>query len=365
MTDGGWAIQVPRPLRASAVLIGTATHVTPGGLRPIPQAAANVTSLAGALTGPLGFFDPSKVRTRVDPRSPAEVLDLMPTPGGERPDLCFFYYAGHGILADADRLCLALPGSVDEPGRAARTSLPVNEVFEAMKQSAARHRVAVLDCCYAGRAVDAPAAADVHVLAAAGRTKRARYGEDSEFTGFTGALLRLLAEGVPDGPEHLDLATLHRRLAVILPTATEPCPAPTQRTAGFSGDLALARNPAYGTGLTRQGLVARARFAMRLRQLALKGVTVEPFHIEQAARLFAGIVADGIREFSAADPGVLAYRHAHGSLVGEAGDAAGAFKLLDATVTDWEAVTQAGDHGPEAARAARAYWRDRLTSPLP
>ncbi|MGP4003121.1 caspase, EACC1-associated type [Streptomyces sp. 8N706] len=355
---GGWALQVPRPLRAAAVLVGTATQVTPGGLLPVRQAAANVAALSEALTGPLGCFDPAMIHTVVDPRSAGEVLDLLPSSGVDRLDLCLFYYAGHGVLAEADRLCLALPGSVDEPGRAARTSLPVDAVFEALRRAPARHKVAILDCCYAGRAFDSPAGAGIHLLTATSRTKKARYGEGAVHTGFTGELLRLLADGVPDGPSHLDLATLYRYLAVLLPTADEPCPVPSQRTVGDSGDLAPVRNPAYGTGRTREGLSARARFALRLRQLGLAGAIPKPDRLEQAVRLFAGIVADGTREFSATDPRVLAHRHALGSLVGEAGDAAGAVKLLDAAVADW-AAGPVGDQGLEAARASLAYWRER------
>ncbi|WP_432096024.1 caspase, EACC1-associated type [Streptomyces sp. bgisy100] len=356
MNDGGWAVQLPRPQRSSAVLVGTATQVTPSGLHPIPQAAADVRALADALTGPAGHLDPDAVRLRVDPQTATDVLDLFPPAGGGRPDLCLFYYAGHGLLAEGDRLCLALPGSVDEPGRVARTSLPVQDVFAAMSQSAARHKVAVLDCCFAARAFDAPAAADVHLLTATTRTKKARYGEGAEFTGFTGALLELLRDGIPDGPEHLDLGTLHRRLAVTLPTSADRCPVPAQRAVGLSHDLALTRNPAHGTGRTREGLAARARFALRTRRLALQGAVVKPERMEQAVRLFAGIVADGVREFSPTDREVLTYRHAHGSVLGEAGDPPGAAALLDAVVADWESVAAPDDERLTAARASRAHW---------
>ncbi|MEU6084541.1 caspase family protein [Streptomyces sp. NPDC047108] len=362
MTGDAWAVAVPRRPRSAAVLVGTAGHTAPGGLRPIPQVAANVRAFADALTGPSGLFDPSRVRTRVDPGRASDVLDLMPARGGDRLDLCLFYYAGHGLLGEGDRLCLALPGSVDEPARAARTSLPVDDVLAALAHSAARHRVAILDCCFAGRAFDSPAAADVHLLTATSRTKRARYGTDAAFTGFTGELLRLLADGVPEGPGHLDLALLHRRLAVALPTAEEPCPVPGQRTAGLSGDLALARNPAHGTGRTRPGLAARAQFALRVRQEALGGASAAgPGRLARAVRLFAGIVDDGVRVFGAADPDVLAYRHAHASLVGEAGDASAAVRLLEAVVADAEAATPADAARVTAARASLTHWRTRAS----
>ncbi|MEV6317554.1 caspase family protein [Streptomyces sp. NPDC051776] len=366
MTGEAWAVGVPRRLRSAAVLVGTASHTAPGELRPIPQAAANARAFADALTGPWGLLDPSRVRTRVDPERASDVLDLMPARGGDRLDLCLFYYAGHGLLAEGDRLCLALPGSVDEPARAARTSLPVDDVLAALAHSAARHKVAILDCCFSGRAFDSPAAADVHLLTSTSRTKRARYGADAEFTGFTGELLHLLADGVPEGPDHLDLALLHRRLSVTLPTSVEQCPVPAQRTVGLSGDLALTRNPAYGTGRTRQGLTARAHFALRVRQEALGGaVAARQERLTRAVRLFAGLVDDGVREFGAADPDVLAYRHAHASLVGDAGDAAAAARLLEAVVADAEAASAADDVHLPAVRASLTHWRTRAPEPPP
>ncbi|MFG2194676.1 caspase family protein [Streptomyces sp. NPDC048639] len=387
MSGESWAVEVPRRLRSAAVIVGTASHTAPGALRPIPQVAANVRALADALTGAYGLFDPSRVRTRVDPERVADVLDLMPTRDGGRLDLCLFYYAGHGLLAEGDRLCLALPGSVDEPARAARSSLPVDDVLAALDHTKARHRVAILDCCFSGRALDSPAAADVHLLTATSRTKRARYGTDAEYTGFTGELLRLLADGVPDGPDHLDLALLHRRLSVALPTAAEPCPVPAQRTVGRGGDLALTRNPAHGTGRTRPGLAARAQFALRVRQETLAGAAAgRPERLTRAVRLFADIADDGERAFGAADPDVLAYRHAYASLMGEAGDVSAAARLLEAVVADAEAAPPPGgarleatasesaateSAAPpggarlEAARASLAHWRTRATEADP
>jgi hypothetical protein len=350
-----WSAIVPGRLRSAAVLTGTATHVVPGTLPPLPQARASVPALAGALTGPYGLLDPSAVHCRIDPQTPDDVLRLFPAPGGDPLDLCLFFFTGHGIRGEGQRLCLALPGSVDDEKRAERTSLPVAAVFQAMRQIRATYKVAVLDCCFAGRALDAPDAADIHVLGAAGRTMKALSPDGQEHTGFTGALLRLLADGLPDGPEHLDLAAVHRHLAVTLPAGR--LPAPVQRTVGLSGDLALARNPAHGTARTPGGLLARARFAEQTKALGLAG---RPHRAAQAVRLFEVVVADAVREFGPDHPDALRYRHAHAVATGESGDAARAAALLDRTVTDWETVAPAHDPGLTAARASRDYWRTRI-----
>ncbi|TKA08318.1 caspase, EACC1-associated type [Actinacidiphila oryziradicis] len=350
-----WPPLVPGRLRSAAVLVGTATHVVPGTLPPLPQAEASVAALAARLTGPLGLLDPSAVHCRIDPQVPADVLRLLPAPGGAALDLCLFYFAGHGVLGEDQRLCLALPGSVDDERSAERTSLPVAAVFQAMRQIRAEHKVAIIDCCFSGRALDAPAAADIHLLTAVGRTRKALSPERQELTGFTGALLRLLAEGVPDGPEHLDLTTVYRHLAVTLPGAR--LPAPLQRAFGASGDLAVARNPAHGTSRTRQGLLARARFAEQVKALGLAG---RPRRSVQAALLFEGIASDAVRELGPTHYETLLYRHVHASATGESGNPRQACALLERTVADWETVAPAGDTGLEAARASRDHWRSRI-----
>ncbi|MEU5301025.1 caspase domain-containing protein [Streptomyces noursei] len=355
-----WPPIVPAPMRSAAVLIGTATQVAPSTLPQLPQAADSVTALATELTGPYGQFDPSRVHPRVDPPTPADVLRLLPSPGGDQLDVVLFYFAGHGVRAQGDRLCLALPGSVDDEDRAEHTSLPVTALFQALASVPARHKVVVLDCCFAGRALDAPHAADVHVLAAAGRSKKARTPQGYPQTGFTATLLELLAEGVPDGPEHLDLTTLYRHLEVGLPAAR--LPRPLQRAFGDSGDLALFRNRAHGTAATRLGLLARARFAERLTATASWGGNRRLRH---AAARFAAIASDAAAHLGPTDPDTFRYRHAHASATGAAGDPPRASALLREVVADWEPTVPPDDPGLAAARASLEVWRARADAAAP
>lgn len=355
MVQRVWPPLLPGRLRSAAVLVGTATHVVPSTLPPLPQAAASVAGLAAALTGPLGLLDPSAVHCRIDPQVPDDALRLLPAPSGDELDLCLFYFAGHGVLGEDQRLCLALPGSVDDEKSAERTSLPVANVFQAMRQVRAEHKVAIIDCCFAGRALDAPEAADIHLLTAVGRTRKALSPESQVCTGFTDVLLRLLTEGVPEDPLHLSLTTIYRRLAVTLPDAG--LPPPMQRTFGASGDLALSRNPAHGTACTGQGLVARARFAEQVKALGLAG---RPRRVVQALCLFEDIVTDAIRELGPTHRETLLYRHAYAAATGESGDPGRACALLKRIVADWETIAPAGGVELEAVRASHDHWQSRV-----
>ncbi|SDN31215.1 Caspase domain-containing protein [Streptomyces sp. cf386] len=308
-------MSVPWPTRlldrdnSWVVLVGTSQHDSPpSNLPDIPQASTSVEDLAAALCGPHGLFTKEHVITVRDPSSVEEVLSALDSIAGQKPDVVLFYYVGHGMYTSLDRdsrkeLFLALSGSIDDQAEAVRTGLPVGSVFSRLRYLRAKQSVVVLDCCFAGRALDDPGVGDVHVLCATGRTSLALYELDERHTGFTGSLLRLFRNGIPDGPQYLDLHTVFHHLSVTLPTtpsAASPesngcLPRPRQRTTDQRGSLALVRNPAFGTGRTLEGLGVRAEFARRVAALG-EDPLIDPgdqrMLLAHAAELFAAISVD-------------------------------------------------------------------------
>jgi hypothetical protein len=63
------------------------------------------------------------------------------------------------------------------------------------------------------------------------------------YTAFTGALIAIMRNGIPGGPEFLTLGTIYGQLLYVL--ASRGQPGPQQSGTGTAGRLALARNPAY------------------------------------------------------------------------------------------------------------------------
>lgn len=215
-------------LDSRAVLVGTSTYTQ--GLPQLDQAAANLTDLFDAL---VEVVDPSGMHVIIDPTTAHLVLDPLDGCASSAADLLLFYYAGHGLRDQDDRLCLALPGSVDTPRDARRTSLPVDSVLEIMKRAPARHRLVILDCCYSGLVMDSPAAADLHLLTATNRTTKAAYRVDARDTEFTGELVRILV----DGPGPVDLGSVYRHLDRAL--LARGLPRPRQRCVDHSADFVL------------------------------------------------------------------------------------------------------------------------------
>jgi hypothetical protein len=323
---------LPDRIASRALLIGAATFGP--GLPAIPEAAATVTDLAERLGDVL---DRSAVLPRIDPADRSAVLAPLHTASADARDLMLFCYTGHGVLDADGRLCLALPSTVDHPHQARHTSLPLDEVVAAVSRSRARHRVLLLDCCYSARALDEAGAADLHILVSADRTELAHSDGPSggRHTTFGRELLRLIDEGVPDGPRWLSLDLVFRQLDLLL--AAQGLPRPRQRTVDRTADLAIARNRAHGTASTPRGLRYRAYVAEQT------GRTGDP---ARAAQLFAGIVADA--------PQVTAYRRGYANWLGEAGDPAAAVAMLG-ELADGLPPGPDRDH----ARASRAYWAAR------
>jgi uncharacterized caspase-like protein len=296
--------------RTWAVLVATADHDPGSTLTSMPHAIAGATDLCETLSGTTGLFDANQVKTVCNPKSGEDVLAVLDQIAGQKPDAVLFYYIGHGMTSSLtggeygpQSLFLALTGSVDTKNEPIRTGLPVGSVLSRLHALEARQTIAVLDCCFSGLAMEDPAAGDTHLLCATDRVTHALYDQAEEYTGFTKCLLRLLREGIPDGPEYLDLYTLFQRLTVELATTPSQVselpngghPYPRQRTTDGLGSLALARNPAFGTATTSTGLAARAEFARRVAALGHDPsllTTKQRMYAAYAAELFAALAED-------------------------------------------------------------------------
>jgi hypothetical protein len=356
-----------RPTAASALLVGTGRHVRPSALSPIPQAVTSARALGAALSGEHGVFDARRTTVIPEPADTRQVLDPLRRMVREPDvDLLLFAYCGHGLLGRDDRLCLALtPSSQYGGGGDPSPSLPFTEVASLMRESRARHKVAILDCCFSGRALG-PDGHGIHLLTACGPTQKALFPPEGTLTGFTGALLRILDEGIPDGPRHLGLSDLYDRLAVVLPTTPAPqtgiiptgYPAPHQQTVDRSGHIALTVNPAHGTARTPAGLRARAAFAQRLKKLTEPSPAIpvpDPASLPQLVDFLADLAQDAAEVLGPLDDFSIDVRRNHAVMTGAAGSPEQAATLLSALIDALRAKS-AGHRALPGAERALAHW---------
>ncbi|MEV7170879.1 caspase family protein [Streptomyces sp. NPDC093224] len=254
---------LPDPSTSRAVLIGTAGY---RHLAALPAVEANVKDLAAELCDATIWGLPGQHCTTVlDPQHPAELLDPVHRAGEEATDTLLVYFAGHGMRDTAtDDLYLALQGSRQNIGY---TAVAYQQVRSALRDSRAQRKVVVLDCCFSGRAArtlgpeeeafaEQAAVEGAYVLTASPRDRAALAPDGERHTAFTGELLRILRDGVHDGPELLDLDTLCRTMEARLRSKNRPLPQSAQERG--MGRLRLVRNRARAVAGTPAGPVLDA-----------------------------------------------------------------------------------------------------------
>jgi hypothetical protein len=239
------------PQASRALLIGVSTY---RHLPSVPAVRKNIESLTAALTDEALWGLPGGHCHRLnDPMMPVEVDRALgaAADGVGRDGLLLVYFAGHGLIEpDSGSLYLAVGGT--ETTAVHATGVPYEWVRRGVRRCRATRRVVILDCCYAGRALDRLGTeiqvADevsiekVCVLVAAPGTRTALAPDGEPHTAFTGELLSLISNGLDDGPDVLDVGTIWRKTRESL--AAKQRPLPEIRAHNGGDDVPLVRNVA-------------------------------------------------------------------------------------------------------------------------
>ncbi|MBU6531875.1 caspase, EACC1-associated type [Streptomyces mayonensis] len=239
---------LPDATGSRAVLIGTSRYTH---LDDLPAVANNLAGLSAVLRGDDSWRLAEEHCTVVaDPGDWTEVLHAVRAAAEEATDTLLVYFAGHGLLEETrGDLFLGLPDS--QQGRS-YTGVPYDALRDVVLTGRPRRHVVILDCCFSGRALgtmngtgaiaDQAEIEGSYLLAASPETSFALAPRGETYTAFTGELLRLLEDGVPDGPELLDLDSVYTALRASLRAKGRPLP--QKRDRNTAGRLALSRNTA-------------------------------------------------------------------------------------------------------------------------
>ncbi|MFE0460453.1 caspase family protein [Kitasatospora sp. NPDC058965] len=236
-----------------AVLIGVAGYEDPD----FPKVPAALNSLAGMrelLTDPDRCGWPEDRLTVIaDPDHAGRLAQRLRAIARSTSDILLVYYVGHGKLTTRGELCLTVTDTAaDDPEV---TGLPFDWVRKALRESPARIKMVILDCCFAGQAIEALGADDVadithiagtYTLTATTRNRTAHVPPLAEQSGactsFTGELLELTRTGIPDGPDRLTMGMLYPELRRRL--VARGLPHPNQRAVDTADLHPFIRNAA-------------------------------------------------------------------------------------------------------------------------
>ncbi len=276
-------MRLPDAALSRAVLIGTAVYED-DELHDLPSVGANLDDLEQRLGDEqLGVFRGIK---RVDnPRSAADVGSLLAEEAELAQDTLLVYYAGHGLVDRRGALYLGL--STTKSGRVDYTAMPYDFIRRALLDSPATNQIVILDCCFSGRALEAMSDPDsvvsgqidiagAYTLTSSSKNQPSHAPEGARHTAFTGEMLNLLSNGLPDGGEFITLDATYMHLVRELPARSFP--RPERWGKGTAGHLALSRNPAWSAPNTRQTVIPSAEFVVVTAQLPfdLGGPADEP-----------------------------------------------------------------------------------------
>ncbi|MEY9860213.1 hypothetical protein ABH935_005849 [Catenulispora sp. GAS73] len=250
---------LPDRSRSRAVLIGVSAFRHPT-LPDVPAAGNSLHGMHDALVD-LGGWPPERIEVLDNPSDCRKVGSLISDLAVDTDETLLLYYVGHGLIAStsAQSLCLAVADT--DPAHPEKWGIEYSLIKEAFRGSPAAVKIAILDCCYSGRAIDALSggglstlteALGVYTLTACDTDQIARVPplaeQDTACTTFTGAFLEVLHEGVPSQQDVLTLAAIYPEVRRRLLARDLPCPnksatdtaehlpfAVNRRRAGLSG----------------------------------------------------------------------------------------------------------------------------------
>jgi hypothetical protein len=250
--------------RSRALLIGVSAYEY-AEFPPIRAARNSLAAMRSVLTDPaLGGWPADRVAVAANPGSAAELASGLADLADATTGVLLLYYVGHGVLSARGELCLTVTST--RPDRPKISGLPWDTLADVLRGSPASTRLAILDCCFAGQAIEGqtmealsgdgdPGLADithvegVYTLTATTRNRTAHVPppgqQDGACTSFTGELHDLIKAGLPGKATRLTFADIYPVLRQRL--RGKGLPAPGQRGVDAAGQFTLTANAAMAT----------------------------------------------------------------------------------------------------------------------
>ncbi|MEU4623527.1 caspase family protein [Actinoplanes sp. NPDC023801] len=239
-------MRLPHARSSNVVIVGASNYDDPG-LHDLPAVRNNVRDLRSLLTDRrhgIVADDRCDVVLNIGIR---DTIRIVREHAEAATDTLVIYFAGHGLMGDDDSLFLSMRDTASAD--LALSALAFDQVRRAVHASPAQYRAVILDCCFSGRAVErmgAGGAADAlfaegsYVLTATTANRLARAPEGRTHTAFTGELVKLLRDGVDDGPEMLSIHYLYGQVRTAMRASEFPEPA--NLMSGTAEQIVLSRN---------------------------------------------------------------------------------------------------------------------------
>jgi HEAT repeat protein len=274
------------------VLVGTTNCPNDAdNLPPLPQVRKNIHDLARIFRDPKTVGLPTESIVKILNVDEASAIGgAIARAAAAANDTLIVYYAGHGLYGDQYcPLYLASKNTISVSKWI--TGVRITDVKNAIRESPARKRILILDCCYAGRAFlgmgtpidEVNSAIDIegtYGIAAVPGDFKALALPGERLTKFTQILINILKQGIPGPKRTLTMDDIYKELRAQV--GRETGLPPPQRTNWNEGGLfRLARNrwsARPGRGIMR---VLKCEDRTIARISLLLEIMERPFHDER------------------------------------------------------------------------------------
>ncbi|MCP2297006.1 Caspase domain-containing protein [Nocardia amikacinitolerans] len=275
------------------MLLGVSQYPKMSESRQLPAVDDSVVKLAELLCDKAVWgLPPENCVVLRNVEDPDTVVQAIREAASTATEALVFYYAGHGLFDAAmdDGLSLALSPSY-EPG-GTHTALRYGSVRrEFLIQARAARRLVLLDCCWSGLAISGAMGSDdavaatvaiegTAVLTACAGTRKALSPPGEPYTAFTGALIDVLEDGIPEAGPTLTVQSLFGALQQRLAKRNRPLPQLASHGAGAAMPVswnqghrrpADATPPARSTDVPATTVRSAAATQARIRALTRAG----------------------------------------------------------------------------------------------
>ena len=213
----------PVPAGSRAVLIGVSAYEY-AEFPPIRAARNSLQAMRSLLSDPALCAWPQEWITVIaNPIAATELAATIADLAELTKGALLVYYVGHGVLSSGGELCLTVTST--RPDRPKISGLPWDTVADVLRGCPASTRVAILDCCFAGQAVEALTRDDdggladiahvdgVYTLTATTGNRAAHVApsgqQDTACTSFTSELRDLIQRGIPGKAPQLTIGDIY------------------------------------------------------------------------------------------------------------------------------------------------------------
>ena len=140
-------------MKRLALLVGTSEYPECEKLAPLHGSLLDVDAMQRVLVANGEFASDDVVVLKNASRQVIEdaIHNLFNGRDRQKDDLVLFYFSGHGIVDEANRLFLGTPSTRKEGSKIVRpTTVAAAYLHDAMNDSKSQHQVLIFNCCFSG-----------------------------------------------------------------------------------------------------------------------------------------------------------------------------------------------------------------------